>query len=212
MHQVSRQKMAVLTAAGTALSYFSAFWDKNYQQSNAEAGHASPAVMAPFWGPILSVWSSYSRNPDTMTTDKTTTGCVSSRSRRNRVKTHMKMAWTHKRGVVRWLKSHSDSSWSSIQFILSATFSQSHHLLQISTSREDTTEDSQLNQWEESCKSPPPPQPPLPPPPPPAAPLGPRTVARRLCPTAPAGAKGPARMEPIHQPGPQMLTKTVPGG
>lgn len=45
--------------------------------------------------------------------------------------------------------------------------------------------------------------------PPPPAPPGPRTVAGRLCPTAPAGAQGPARMEPIHQPGPQMLTKTV---
>lgn len=31
----------------------------------------------------------------------------------------------------------------------------------------------------------------------------------RLCPTAPAGAQRPARMEPIHQTGPQMLTKTV---
>lgn len=33
MHQVNRQKMTVLTAAGRALPYFSAVWDKNYQQS-----------------------------------------------------------------------------------------------------------------------------------------------------------------------------------
>lgn len=141
MHQVSRQKMAVLTAAGTALPYCSAFWDKDYQQSNAGAGYAFPAVMAPFWCPILSVWSSYSRNPDILTTDKTMTvwSCLgvssSSSSRLNRLKTHMKMAWIPERGV-RWLKSRSDCSKPSIQFLLSATFSQSHHLPQISTSRE----------------------------------------------------------------------------
>lgn len=68
--------------------------------------------MAPFWGPILSVWSSYSRNPDIMTTDKTTTvwlclGVNTGSSRLNGLKTHMEMAWIPKRGVP-WLKSHSD--------------------------------------------------------------------------------------------------------
>lgn len=102
--------------------------------------------MAPFWGPILSVWSSYSRNPDIMTTDKTTTvwlclGVNTGSSRLNGLKTHMEMAWIPKRGVP-WLKSHSDRP-------IHRPFC---HILTIPS---PPTDQHQQNQWEESCKSPP---------------------------------------------------------
>lgn len=51
------------------------------------------AIMASFWGPVLSAWSSYSRSPEIMTTDRTMTVLLSGWQqqqsvRLNRLKTH----------------------------------------------------------------------------------------------------------------------------
>lgn len=182
MRWVTGRKMAVLTAAGTELPYLTASWDNNYQQSHA--GVVSPsllqpaAIIASFWGPVLSAWSSYSRIPEIMTTDRTMTALLSGRQqqsvRLNRLKTH-----THEVGVdpqicLAFLKTAPGSKFTTvfhlccILIILSPSTDQRRlepgplptdahtlvrHFNPLIWEEARAAADSQQNQWEESCKS-----------------------------------------------------------